>query len=100
MATAFILGGLGLLATGVTTGFAFAGGVEAFQDTKKAVIRATTKRPDTQKGDELDQGDRARNEDKNPFNKTRFLNNIEKREIAKLIKDVPKGPAIDALPDL
>lgn len=77
----FIGAGIGLVASAAVTGFAFAGGAEAFQAVEMGVKKATEKKLDAQY-----QGDRARNENKNPFNDTRFLDNLEKRTIAELGK--------------
>lgn len=92
MASAIILGGLGLLASGVVTGFGFAGGATAFQEVVKDIKKAGAKRDDTQEGQEIDSGDPKRARDHNPFNDTRFLTDVEKKEISQLMK---KGDVID-----
>lgn len=87
MATAFILGGLGLLASATATGFAFAGGASAFQEVRKDIGKIGAKREDTQQGDEIISGDPKRVRDHNPFNETRFLTDVEKKEISQLLKN-------------
>jgi hypothetical protein len=87
-----ILAGAGLIASATITGFAFAGGALAFQrserfiETKISERFIETKIKDARKPGKIHEGDRARNEGKNPFNQTRFLNNLEKRELNELLK--------------
>ena len=94
MATAFILSGLGLLATATATGFAFAGGASAFQEVKKDIGKLGAKREDTQEGAEIHKGEPKRARDQNPFNDTRFLSDVEKKEISQLLKKDPVDPAV------
>ena len=78
-----VTGAVSLVATAAVTGFAFAGGATAFQ-------KIDHKIEDSQKpGTKIDDGDPRRARDQNPFNKTRFLDDIEKKEINNLIKNDP-----------
>lgn len=79
-AIGLISAGASLVAGGAITGFAFAGGASAFQEVKTEIKKATKKHPDAT------HANKGRIDGNNPFNDTRFLNNIEKRELSDLIK--------------
>lgn len=82
--TSIVLATLGLIASGAVTGFAFAGGATAFQETVKEIKQVSAKKPEP-----IDtiHRDRGRAEGRNPFNNTRFLSDLEKRELTDILKN-------------